>query len=200
MRIIEDMENEQLIIVMKGKVKLNIECKCCIKAKCVEISIGQKYAVAHRGLHWANIANVKRRVVKGFLTQDGVSTGTGEGGKIYGEPFKDEFHRRLRFCYRDLIAMANAGKDDNGSKFFFTLSCTPELQNKHTIYGEVTGESIYSMHKLEEVLIDEFSGEGKSAHDHLSDSRLRSQPAVEPHELAIKKKRKVVAIRKVTTK
>ncbi|OAD53894.1 Peptidyl-prolyl cis-trans isomerase CWC27 like protein [Eufriesea mexicana] len=60
---------------------------------------------------------------------------TGEGGKIHGEPFKDEFHSKLRFCQRDLIAMANAGKDDNGSQFFFTLSCTPDLQNKHTIFG-----------------------------------------------------------------
>ncbi|OAD47057.1 Peptidyl-prolyl cis-trans isomerase CWC27 like protein, partial [Eufriesea mexicana] len=50
----------------------------------------------------------------------GDSTSTGEGGKIYGEPFKDKFHRRLRFCRRDLIAMANSGKDDNGSQFFFT--------------------------------------------------------------------------------
>ncbi|OAD55248.1 Peptidyl-prolyl cis-trans isomerase CWC27 like protein [Eufriesea mexicana] len=82
-------------------------------------------------------------------------TSTGEGGKIYGEPFKDKFHTKLRFCRRDLIAMANAGKDDSGSQFFFTLSFTPEFQNKHTIYGEVTGESIYSMLKLEEVLVDE---------------------------------------------
>ncbi|OAD52069.1 Peptidyl-prolyl cis-trans isomerase CWC27 like protein [Eufriesea mexicana] len=57
-----------------------------------------------------------------------------------------------------MIAMANAGediKDDNGSQFFFTLSFTPELQNKHTIFGEVTGESIYSMLKLEEIVVDE---------------------------------------------
>ncbi|OAD53986.1 Peptidyl-prolyl cis-trans isomerase CWC27 like protein [Eufriesea mexicana] len=40
---------------------------------------------------------------------------TGESGKIYGEPFKNEFHTRLRFCRRDLIAMANAAKDDSGS-------------------------------------------------------------------------------------
>ncbi|OAD56578.1 Peptidyl-prolyl cis-trans isomerase CWC27 like protein [Eufriesea mexicana] len=68
---------------------------------------------------------------------------------------EDEFHTRLRFCRRDLITMANVGKDDNGSQFFFTLNCTPELQNKHTIFGEVTGESIYSMLKLEEALADE---------------------------------------------
>ncbi|OAD57522.1 Peptidyl-prolyl cis-trans isomerase CWC27 like protein [Eufriesea mexicana] len=34
---------------------------------------------------------------------------TGEGGKIYGEPFEDEFHTRLQFCRRDLIGMVNAG-------------------------------------------------------------------------------------------
>ncbi|OAD57731.1 Peptidyl-prolyl isomerase cwc27 [Eufriesea mexicana] len=49
---------------------------------------------------------------------------------------KDEFHTRLRFCRRDLIAMANFGKDDNGSQFFFTLNSTPDLQNKHTILDE----------------------------------------------------------------
>ncbi|OAD53487.1 Peptidyl-prolyl isomerase cwc27 [Eufriesea mexicana] len=50
------------------------------------------------------------RIIKGFITQDGDPTGTGEGGKIYGEPFKDEFHTSLRFCRRDLIAVANPGK------------------------------------------------------------------------------------------
>ena len=35
--------------------------------------------------------------------------------------------------------MANAGKDDNGSQFFFTMGPTQELQNKHTIFGKVVG-------------------------------------------------------------
>ncbi|CAL1684793.1 unnamed protein product [Lasius platythorax] len=96
------------------------------------------------------------RVIKGFIAQGGDPTGTGEGGEsIYGQPFKDEFHTRLRFCRRGLLAMANAGKDDNGSQFFFTLGSTPELQNKHTIFGKVTGETIYNMLKLEDALVDE---------------------------------------------
>lgn len=51
--------------------------------------------------------------------------------------------------------MANSAKDDNGSQFFFTLAATPELQNKHTIFGKVTGETVYNMLKLEEALTDE---------------------------------------------
>lgn len=51
--------------------------------------------------------------------------------------------------------MANSGKDDNGSQFFFTFAACPELQNKHTIFGKVTGETIYNMIKLEEVETDD---------------------------------------------
>jgi peptidyl-prolyl cis-trans isomerase SDCCAG10 len=81
------------------------------------------------------------RIVPGFCAQGGDPTGTGQGGEsIYGRPFKDEIHQRLRFNRRGLVAMANAGKDDNGSQFFFTLGPTPELDKKHTIFGKVTGE------------------------------------------------------------
>lgn len=51
--------------------------------------------------------------------------------------------------------MANAGKDDNGSQFFFTLGQTPELQNKHTIFAKVGGNTIYNMLKLEEGMTDD---------------------------------------------
>ncbi|OAD52565.1 Peptidyl-prolyl isomerase cwc27 [Eufriesea mexicana] len=141
------------------------------------------------------------------------------------------------------------------------LSSTPNLQNKHAIFGRVTGESIYCMLKLEEALVDEndrplypprlirtiiinnpfshiipritvqrkfspdsialcnekfcytdsnllsfggeakedeeesvklnktFTGEGKSAHAHLTGPKLRSQLAVEPSGLANKKRK-----------
>lgn len=94
------------------------------------------------------------RVVPGFIVQGGDPNGDGTGGEsVYGAPFKDEFHSRLRFSRRGLVAMANAGKDDNGSQFFFTLASAPELQNKHTIFGKVTGETIYNVLKLADGLI-----------------------------------------------
>ncbi|CAL8317271.1 unnamed protein product [Lota lota] len=95
------------------------------------------------------------RVVQEFIVQGGDPTGTGSGGEsIYGRPFKDEFHSRLRFIRRGLVAMANAGPHDNGSQFFFTLARADELNNKHTIFGKVTGDTVYNMLRLAEVECD----------------------------------------------
>ncbi|KAI3362091.1 hypothetical protein L3Q82_012413 [Scortum barcoo] len=99
---------------------------------------------------------VFHRVVREFIVQGGDPTGTGTGGEsIYGRPFKDEFHSRLRFNRRGLVAMANAGPHDNGSQFFFTLGRADELNNKHTIFGKVTGDTIYNMLRLAEVECDD---------------------------------------------
>ena len=96
--------------------------------------------------------NKFHRVVKDFIVQGGDPTGSGQGGEsIYGAPFKDECHSRLRFVRRGLVAMANAGKDDNASQFFFTMGPTQELQGKHTLFGKVVGDTIYNMVKLQEV-------------------------------------------------
>lgn len=91
------------------------------------------------------------RVVPDFIVQGGDPTNTGHGGEsIWSKPFKDEVHSRLRFVRRGLMAMANSGKDDNGSQFFFTLAPTRELQGKHTIFGKVVGDTIYNMLRLAE--------------------------------------------------
>lgn len=95
------------------------------------------------------------RVVKGFIVQGGDPNGDGTGGEsIYGAPFKDEFHSRLRFARRGLVGMANSDVDDNASQFFFTMGPTPELQNKNTLFGKVTGDTVFNMLKLEEGLVD----------------------------------------------
>jgi len=95
------------------------------------------------------------RIIKGFMVQGGDPTGTGEGGEsVYGKPFKDEFHQRLRFVRRGLVAMANSGQDDNGSQFFITLGPCNDLNKKHTIFAKIAGDTIYNLVQLGDVDTD----------------------------------------------
>jgi len=81
---------------------------------------------------------VFHRIVADFMAQTGDPTGTGRGGtSIYGHRFEDEIHPELRFTGAGILAMANSGPNTNGSQFFLTLSPTPYLDNKHTIFGRV---------------------------------------------------------------
>ncbi|MFC8618196.1 peptidylprolyl isomerase [Micromonospora purpureochromogenes] len=81
---------------------------------------------------------ISHRVISGFMVQMGDPTGTGRGGPGY--KFGDEFHPELRFDRPYLLAMANAGPGTNGSQFFITVSPTPHLNNRHTIFGQVADE------------------------------------------------------------
>ena len=76
------------------------------------------------------------RVIPNFMIQGGDPTGTGRGGPGYrfgdeckGNPLKHE---------RNVISMANAGPNTNGSQFFITHVPTPHLNGKHTVFGKVT--------------------------------------------------------------
>ncbi|KAJ2179206.1 Peptidyl-prolyl isomerase cwc27, partial [Coemansia sp. RSA 551] len=95
------------------------------------------------------------RVSPGWIVQGGDPSGTGNGGEsIYGAPFADEFHSRLRFNRRGMLGMANTGANENGSQFFITLTATPELQKKNTLFGAVVGDSLFNALKLGEGEID----------------------------------------------
>lgn len=53
--------------------------------------------------------------------------------------------RRKLTSSRSLVGMANSGKrNTNTSQFFFTLDKADELTNKHTMFGKVVGNTIYS--------------------------------------------------------
>ena len=76
------------------------------------------------------------RVIPDFMVQGGDPTGTGAGGPGY--KFEDEFLADLKFDKAGLLAMANSGPRTNGSQFFITHVPTTWLNQKHTIFGEVT--------------------------------------------------------------
>ena len=75
------------------------------------------------------------RVLDGFMAQGGDPTGTGGGGPGY--QFENE-DSDLKFDKPGMVAMANAGRDTNGSQFFITFVPTPQLDGGYTIFGQVT--------------------------------------------------------------
>ncbi|KAL8629056.1 hypothetical protein Q9189_005259 [Teloschistes chrysophthalmus] len=104
------------------------------------------------------------RNLRNFMIQGGDPTGTGKGGGSIWAPknFEDEVDGPLKFDRRGVLAMANKGKDSNGSQFFITYRACPHLQRKHTIFGHVvdddddtTSSSNDTLKNLENVTSDE---------------------------------------------
>lgn len=75
------------------------------------------------------------RVLQGFMAQGGDPTGTGGGGPGYEFVNEDS---DLTFDKAGVVAMANAGRDTNGSQFFITFGPQPTLNGGYTIFGQVT--------------------------------------------------------------
>mgnify|MGYP001103465564 CR=1 FL=1 len=89
------------------------------------------------------------RIIPGFMAQGGDFTlGDGRGGEsIYGEKFADE-NFKLKHTKPNLLSMANAGPNTNGSQFFLTFAATAWLDGRHVVFGEVIeGEDV--LKKLE---------------------------------------------------
>lgn len=82
------------------------------------------------------------RIVRGFMIQGGDPLGNGMGGEsAWGGSFPDEINRDSQL-YRDgyrrgIVAMANSGRNTNGSQFFIMHETYP-LQPDYVIFARVT--------------------------------------------------------------
>jgi len=74
------------------------------------------------------------RVLEGFMAQTGDPTGTGGGGPGY--QFENEVSD-LEYDREGVVAMANAGRNTNGSQFFVTFAPVPLEAYDYTIFGQV---------------------------------------------------------------
>ena len=79
---------------------------------------------------------VFHRIIDGFMIQGGDPLGQGTGGPGY--KFADEFSPKRRHAKAGVLSMANSGPNTNGGQFFITLVATPWLDDKHSVFGEVT--------------------------------------------------------------
>lgn len=60
------------------------------------------------------------RIVNDFVIQGGSPNGDGQGGSSLVNDVRDEYHPEYTFASRGIVAMANAGDDNNNSQFFIT--------------------------------------------------------------------------------
>lgn len=78
------------------------------------------------------------RVIPGFMIQGGDPTGTGTGGPGYrfpNDPVSVKYDKGV-------VAMANAGRDTNGSQFFIMVANVP-LPPDYSVFGRViSGQDI----------------------------------------------------------
>ena len=80
------------------------------------------------------------RILNNFVIQGGDPKGDGSGGPQF--TFDDEFDVNTTFTGTGQLAMANSGKDTNGSQFFITEGPQRALDFNHTIFGQlVRGEA-----------------------------------------------------------
>lgn len=94
------------------------------------------------------------RVIKNFMIQAGCPSGLGTGGPGY--EFDNELSTELDHGQEGILAMANRGKDTNGSQFYITLAATPHLDGGYTIFGKVIS-GMDTVRKIGDVAVDPYN-------------------------------------------
>lgn len=98
------------------------------------------------------------RIIKDFMIQGGDPKGDGTGGPGY--KFEDELPTDKSYN-RGIVAMANSGKNTNGSQFFIMHKDNPDLPKNYSIFGEVI-EGIDVVDKIAETEVKENQSKEKS--------------------------------------
>jgi peptidyl-prolyl cis-trans isomerase B (cyclophilin B) len=89
------------------------------------------------------------RVEPDFMAQGGDPAGNGSGGPGY--EFEDEIAMRLN--QEGILAMANAGRNTNGSQFFITHQAAPHLNGAHTVFGLIqSGKEVIRQIRVGDVI------------------------------------------------
>ena len=134
-----------VIVTNKGEINLDLFDKDA------PITVASFKFLVNQGFYNSIVFH---RVIADFMIQVGCPFGRGTGGprdkgitsfpyqgQQISYPFKDEFQSGRKFDKPGILAMANAGANTNGSQIFITHVPTPWLNNKHTIFGEVSSPS-----------------------------------------------------------
>jgi len=112
------------IATSKGSITIKVE------ADLGPLAAGNFVALASCGFYEGVVFH---RLVPGFVIQGGDPTGTGGGGPGYEFP-----NDPVNVPYvRGVVAMANAGRDTNGSQFFIVLADST-LPPDYSVFGRVT--------------------------------------------------------------
>jgi cyclophilin family peptidyl-prolyl cis-trans isomerase len=93
------------------------------------------------GLYTGN--TIFHRVIAGFMNQGGDPLTNGTGGPVFR--YDDEFNPQAIFSGTGQLALANSGKDTDGSQFFITVAPYRSGDFGYTIFGQlVRGFSVLS--------------------------------------------------------
>ncbi len=85
------------------------------------------------GLYTSN--TIFHRVIAGFMNQGGDPLTNGTGGPVFR--YNDEFNPKAIFSGNGQLALANSGKDMDGSQFFITVASFRSGDFGYTIFGQL---------------------------------------------------------------
>ncbi|MCL2809181.1 MAG: peptidylprolyl isomerase [Treponema sp.] len=135
------------ITTNRGDIVVRLEYQRAPLTVCNFIALAEGRLDNHRGrrfydgLTFHRVISVSNGDSSDFMIQGGCPSGNGRGGPGYS--FPDEIDPALKHDRPGVLSMANAGPGTNGSQFFITITPTPHLDGRHTVFGYVVqGQNI----------------------------------------------------------